>query len=220
MTRPPDLPPYPQYKPSGIPWLDDIPAHWEMRRLKMVCRLSYGDTLTAEMRLDGPLPVYGSNGQIGVHSSANTNAPCIIVGRKGSFGKVNYSEQPVFAIDTTYFVDERNSNADLRWLYYYLGWLNLDDVSRDSAIPGLNRQEAYQRVGPIPPLDEQAAIAEYLDEKIAVIDAAIAGTSRLIDLVQQYRASLIHHVVTGARDVRQAAATLPDTPAPTPRTLD
>ena len=220
MTRPPDPPPYPQYKPSGIPWLDNIPAHWKMRRPKMVCRLSYGDTLTAEMRLDGPVPVYGSNGQIGVHSSANTNAPCIIVGRKGSFGKVNYSEQPAFAIDTTYFVDERNSNADLRWLYYYLGWLNLDDVSRDSAIPGLNRQEAYQRVGPIPPLDEQAAIAEYLDEKIAVIDAAIAGTSRLIDLVQQYRASLIHHVVTGARDVRQAAAALPDALAPGPRTLD
>ena len=62
----------------------------------------------------------------------------------------------------------------------------------------------------LPPPDEQAAIAEYLDEKTAVIDAAIAGTSRLIDLVQQYRASLIHHVVTGARDVRQAAAALPD----------
>ena len=38
----------------------------------------------------------------------------------------------------------------------------------------------------------------------------LEGTSRLIDLVQQYRASLIHHVVTGKRDVRQAAAALPN----------
>ena len=53
-------------------------------------------------------------------------------------------------------------------------------------------------------------ILQDFGEKIAVIDAAIAGTNRLIDLVQQYRASLIHHVVTGARDVRQAAAALPD----------
>ena len=53
-------------------------------------------------------------------------------------------------------------------------------------------------------------ILQDFGEKTAVIDAAIAGTSRLIDLVQQYRASLIHHVVTGKRDVRQAAAALPD----------
>ena len=216
MTRPLLLPTYPQYKPSRIPWLDEIPAHWEARRLKTVCRLAYGNTLTAEMRLDGPVPVYGSNGQIGVHSSANTNAPCIIVGRKGSFGKVNYSDEPVFAIDTTFFVDDRYANADLRWLFYYLGWLRLDDASRDSAVPGLNRQEAYRRVGPIPPLDEQAAIAEYLDERIAKIDAAIAGASRLIDLMVQYCASLIHEVVTGARDIRKAAAAIPNDPTPDP----
>ena len=63
-------------------------------------------------------------------------------------------------------------------------------------------------------------ILQDFNEKTAVIDAAIAGTSRLIDLVQQYRASLIHHVVTGARAVRQAAAAIPDAPAPDPRTLD
>ena len=44
MTRPPDLPPYPQYKPSGIPWLDDIPAHWEMRRLKYVATTIMGQS--------------------------------------------------------------------------------------------------------------------------------------------------------------------------------
>ena len=62
-------------------------------------------------------------------------------------------------------------------------------------------------------------ILQDFGEKTVVIDAAIAGTSRLIDLVQQYRASLIHHVVTGKRDVRQAVALL-DAPAPDPRTLD
>lgn len=53
-------------------------------------------------------------------------------------------------------------------------------------------------------------ILQDFGEKTVAIDAAIAGTSRLIDLVQQYRASLIHHVVTGKRDVRQAATALPD----------
>ena len=65
---------------------------------------------------------------------------------------------------------------------------------------------------PVPPIEEQEAIAEYLDDKIAKIDAAIAGTSRLIDLMRQYRKSLIHEVVTGVRDVRKAAAAIPDDP--------
>ncbi len=198
--RPPLLPSYPEYKPSGIPWLDEIPVHWEAWRLKTVCRLAYGNTLTAEMRVEGPVPVYGSNGQIGVHSSANTNAPCIIVGRKGSFGKVNYSEEPVFAIDTAFFVDDRYTNADLRWLYYYLVWLKLDAASRDSAIPGLNRQEAYRRVGPIPPPEEQAAIARYLTHKDALIQRFLKGKQRMLDLLKQLRKSTIHYAVIHGLD--------------------
>ena len=49
MTRPPDLSPYPQCKPSGIPWLDDIPAHWQLPRLKYLCSRSgiYGANVPA-----------------------------------------------------------------------------------------------------------------------------------------------------------------------------
>ena len=46
----------------------------------------------------------------------------------------------------------------MRWLYYMLGWLQLDAVSRDSAVPGLNREAAYQRISLYPPLPEQHAI--------------------------------------------------------------
>ena len=137
--------PYPHYKPSGVEWLGDVPAHWEVRRLKNICRLAYGNSLSAENRAAGTVPVYGSNGQVGVHSNPNTSGQCLIVGRKGSFGKVHYSAEPVFAIDTTFFVDRRHTGANIRWLYYLLGWLKLDAVSKDSAIPGLNREDAYQR---------------------------------------------------------------------------
>ena len=188
--------PYPAYKPSGIDWLGDIPAHWDVRRLKAVCRFAYGDTLTASMRSYGSVPVYGSNGQVGVHSTANTMSPCIVIGRKGSFGKVNYAEQPIFAIDTTYFIDERYSQNNLRWLFYALGWIRLDDVTKDSAIPGLGREDAYQRLAPIPPLPEQAAIVRYLDRADERIRRAIAAKQRLIDLLTEQRQAVIHRAVT------------------------
>src|SRR5881392_283072 len=113
--------PYAVIKDSSVPWLGKVPGHWEPRRLKNVCCLAYGDALTAEVRRDGVVPVYGSNGPVGFHSQANTKAPCLVIGRKGSFGKVNFCSEPVFAIDTTFFVDPRYSCANVRWLYFLLG---------------------------------------------------------------------------------------------------
>ena len=96
-------PPYPKMKDSGVPWLGKIPTHWAIRRLKQICRLAYGAALATDVRQDGTIPVFGSNGHVGFHNLANTKSPCIVIGRKGSFGKVNYSRDPVFAIDTTFF---------------------------------------------------------------------------------------------------------------------
>ena len=193
-------------KPSGMEWLGDVPAHWEVRRLKSLCRFAYGDSLPSESRVSGDVPIYGSNGRVGWHCSANTLAPCIVIGRKGSFGKVNLVTEPAFAIDTTYFVDERYSSHNIEWLSLLLGALNLDDVTRDSAIPGLNRTETYERLVPVPPLAEQAAIVEYVDRATAGIDAAMARARRQMELVEEYRVRLIADVVTGKVDVRDGAA--------------
>ena len=195
-----DLKPYPHYKPSGVEFLGDVPAHWEVRRLKNICRLAYGNSLSAENRAAGTVPVYGSNGQVGVHSNPNTDGQCLIVGRKGSFGKVHYSAKPVFAIDTTFFVDRRHTGANIRWLYYLLGWLHLDAVSKDSAIPGLNREDAYQHIGCYPPLPEQAAIVRYLDHTDGRIRRYLRSRERLIELLKEYRQATIHETVTQGLD--------------------
>lgn len=197
-------------KPSGMPWLGDVPAHWEVRRLKAVCRFAYGDALAADTRQEGYVPVYGSNGQVGVHNSSNTLAPCLVIGRKGSFGKIRYSEQAVFAIDTAFYIDARFTDSNLVWLHYVLGCLKLDSVSKDSAVPGLDRGEAYQQSIPLPPIPEQEAIVRYLAETTAGIDRAIAAIQRDLSLLQEYRVRLFADVVTGKMDVRAAVASLPE----------
>ena len=108
---------YSTYKTSGVAGVGAMPANWGVCRLKQICRLAYGDALAAEVRNDGVVPVFGSNGRVGFHNSANTTAPCIVIGRKGSFGKLNYSNGPLFAIDTTFFVDARFSSTNIRWLF-------------------------------------------------------------------------------------------------------
>ncbi len=197
-------------KPSGVEWSGDVPAHWEVRRLKHVCRFIYGDSLPSEARVGDEFAVYGSNGPVGSHKSANTLAPCIVIGRKGSFGKVNYSQYAVFAIDTTFYVDRRSTSADIKWLSYSLRTLGLDAITKDSAIPGLDREEAYSTRMAYCDLPEQRRIADHLDRTTSKIDDQIERVEMQIELMKEYRTRLIADVVTGKLDVREAAAGLPD----------
>ncbi len=182
---------------SGVEWLGEIPRHWDVRNFKYIARLEYGDSLKAEDRVDDEVPVFGSNGVVGYHDVSNTLAPTIVVGRKGSFGKVNYSNIPVFAIDTTYFVDKRTTSQDIRWVYYFLQILELDKSSKDSAVPGLGREEVYSLRSALPPLHEQRAIADHLDRETAKIDALINKNDELIALLREKRTALISAAVTG-----------------------
>ena len=194
------LKPYPAYKDSGVEWLGDVPAHWEVLRLKQICRLAYGDALADAVRRDGAVSVFGSNGRVGFHDSANTRAPCIVIGRKGSFGKVNYSPDPAFAIDTTFFVDSRFSSANIRWLFFLLRWLRLDEVTRDSAVPGLDREDTYQRPGVLPPLSEQAAIVRFLNHADRRIRRYIRAQQQLVMLLEEQKQAITHRAVTRGLD--------------------
>lgn len=191
-----------KFKPSGVEWLGEVPENWAVKRLKWVCRFAYGDSLSETSRHGGDIIVYGSNGPVGRHDMANAIGPCIVIGRKGSFGKINYSESDLFAIDTTYFVDKKYTKENIRWLYYVLIWCRLDKISKDSAIPGLDGRDALDTFVPIPDVTEQEKITEWLDVETAEINEAITCVEEEIRLVREYRDRLIFDVVTGQIDVR------------------
>ncbi len=170
---------------------------WATAKLKYVTRFTYGDSLPVDQRMSGDVPVYGSNGVYAFHSVANTKAPAIIVGRKGSYGKINWSSNPCFASDTTFFVDETTTQNNLRWVYWLLQTLRLDEGSDEAAVPGLNRETAYENQVLIPPAPRQRAIADYLDRETGKLDSLVAAKERLLDLLSDKRRALITRAVTG-----------------------
>ena len=99
---------------------------WLRAKLKFVAHLGYGDAMPSDESQDGAFRVFGSNGPFASFSRVNTGAPAIVIGRKGSYGKVNWTAEPCFASDTTFFVDETTSRNHLRWIY----WLEPPRVSR------------------------------------------------------------------------------------------
>lgn len=177
-------------------WLDCIPEQWKTVKLKKVTQFLYGNSLSNENRLSGNIPVYGSNGIIGYHNKAITKSPCIIIGRKGSQGKVNLSKVECYPIDTTFYIDTTVTHNELRWLYYLLKILKLDAFSKESAVPGLNRGDAYDKIVPLPSIPIQKMIANYLDRKTQQINTLIERNQKQIELLKELRTGVINQAVT------------------------
>ncbi|MFZ5855080.1 MAG: restriction endonuclease subunit S [Chloroflexota bacterium] len=159
-------------------------SSWPEVTLGDVCEFKYGKSLPESARAGGSVPVFGSNGQVGNHDEALTEGPTIVIGRKGSFGEVNFSPSACWPIDTTYFVDSTATKADLRWLAYRLAALGLNKLNKAAAVPGLNREDAYRQRLLLPPLPEQRRIAEILDKADALRAMRRAALAQLDTLTQ------------------------------------
>ena len=179
-------------------------------QLRHAGRFKYGDSLRVDNRLDGDVLVYGSNGPVGRHSISNTGSPVVVVGRKGSHGKLQYSPRPVFAIDTTYYIDESCTDANIKWLYYALSTVGLEMLGQDVGVPGLNREQAYSQRIPLPNHREQRAIADYLDIETGRIDALITKKRRMIELLHLRSVSLATQLVRG--EVQEQPSGIPSIP--------
>jgi type I restriction enzyme, S subunit len=173
---------------------------WPRSKLKFVARFGYGDALPVDEAQRGPFQVFGSNGSYASFSRSNTRAPAVVIGRKGSYGKVNWTPEPCFASDTTFFIDSSTTRHNLRWIYWALQTLQLDEGNHEAAVPGLNRETAYSKDVAVPPVHVQRAIADYLDHETARLDALVAAKVRLLDLLEEKRRALITRAVTRGLD--------------------
>lgn len=169
---------------------------WFETNLGSIIELNYGKSLPAKTRDGGEFPVFGSNGVVGSHSKALVKEPGIIVGRKGSFGEVQLSEKPFYPIDTTYYVNQLYGQPVQYW-FYQLAFLPLNQLNRSTAIPGLNRDDAYAQEIALPPLAEQKVIADKLDTLLAQVDNTKARLERIPEILKRFRQSVLAAAVSG-----------------------
>lgn len=176
--------------------MSELPARRGLCRLGEILELKYGKALPARSRDGGAYPVYGSNGIVGNHSAYLAEGPTVIVGRKGSVGEVCYSAVPCFPIDTTYYAEEFEVTHS-KFIYYLLRNLDLASLNKSTAIPGLNRQDAYDLEIPLPPLAEQKRIAQKLDALLAQVDTLKARIDAIPALLKRFRESVLTAATNG-----------------------
>ena len=172
----------------------ELPPGWRWVKLGDVCSFHYGSSLIDAARQVGPIPVYGSNGIVGHHNTSVTNGPTIIIGRKGSIGKIHYSPNPCFPIDTTYYIDVTKQSIDMFWLSLTLSQLDLAKLNKASGVPGLNRQDAYKLQFSLPSLAEQQRIGSILKEQMAAVDKARAAAEARLDAVKALPSAFLREV--------------------------
>lgn len=153
--------------------LSDLPKGWAASKLGEIITLEYGKGLTESKRnQNGNIPVYGSNGIVGYHDTPLVNEKCLIVGRKGAAGAVHISSGSCWPIDTTYYLIPSNY-LNIVYLYYLLKFQQLNSLDRSTAIPGLNRDDAYNIIVIIPPLAEQHRIVSKIEGLFTKLDAGV-----------------------------------------------
>ena len=148
-------------------------SEWRETTLGEIATLNYGKALKVEDRESGEVAVYSSAGITGWHNKPIVKGKGIIVGRKGTVGSVYYADMPFYCIDTAYYIKEDDNKYDLKLLYYYLKYLRLDRLNEDSAVPGLNRDNAYLQdiylPDDIPEQKRISRILSVLDDKIDLL---------------------------------------------------
>lgn len=129
----------------------------------------YGKAIKKDHQRTMGIPVYGSNGIYTYSDSALVQQHAVIIGRKGSVGKVHLSAEKCWISDTAFYVI-KDSLDESYFVYYLLSSLGLENMNTDAAVPGLNRDNAHRLEIKIPnSIEKRINLVEpliKLDQKI------------------------------------------------------
>ncbi len=163
---------------------------FRLARIGKVLTLEYGSPLKENQRNGGKYPVVGSSGIVGYHDKYLVSGPCIVVGRKGSAGKVSYIEESCWPIDTTFYVKIKPGfKMNMKVLAFLLKNANLEEINLEKAVPGLNRFDVYDRKIPVLTEDAQQQVLEYLAQieidqmKIKQMESEIKSTEKSLSVL-------------------------------------
>lgn len=218
-------------KDSGIPWLGEIPGHWEVRRVKQISRISRGK-FTHRPRNDpslygGPYPFIqtGAVAQAAkfVTSFKQTlNEKGLAVSKQFPSGTLvmtiaaNIGDVAILTFDACFpdSIVGFTPTADVDRDYLYLAFLCMRQELLREAPVNTQGNLNIERVGtmgtPLPSFTEQLRITDHVATETGTFTESITSLEHEITLLREYRTRLIADVVTGKLDVRRVSAGLPE----------
>ncbi len=193
-----------EMKDSGIDKFPMIRSNWNTSKLKYIASIRSGSALPINnIKKDALYEVYGGNGCMGRADEYNTESPAIIIGRVGALcGNVHLIKTKKWVTDNALILNIKR-DVTYEYLYYYLTAYDLNTLNSSNAQPLITGTKVLDVVTPMPSLNEQIMIANYLDDKTSMIDETIDQITVQIVELKSYKSALITEAVTGKIDLRE-----------------
>jgi len=220
---------YPKYKPSGVEWLGEVPEHWEVKKLKHISSIKFSnvDKHTVEgerpVRLCNYVDVYHNDfitldlnfmeataPPAQISKFALRGGDVIITKDSEAWDDIAvpaYVSSDMHDVLCGYHLAQIRPNpkwADGKYLFRAFCSRGINDQFRVAATGitryGLGKYWLDNGLFLVPPVEEQSAIAAFLDRETGRIDALMEKKQQQIELLQEKRTALISHAVTKGLD--------------------
>lgn len=202
--------PYEQYKPSGVAWLGEVPEHWEVKRLKFSVE-NVSEKINAK---ESDLRYFGLENiasftaklldEIEIESEGIAHLfkkNDVLFGKLRPYLAKVYLAEKEGLVSTEALILRANNEILPNYLKYFVlsnEFIKaVDGTTFGSKMPRASWDDIGNFKMLIPPLPEQTAIANYLDQETAKIDRLQAKIAESVARLKEYRSALITQAVTG-----------------------
>lgn len=132
-------------------------------------QIKYGKNQKKVLSEEGAIPIYGTGGLMGYATEALYDKPSVLVGRKGTIGKVRYVDYPFWTVDTLFYTIVNTELVLPKYLFYLMSQMDLNAYNEGTTIPSLRTETLNRLEFDIPSIEEQKEVLSYLepiDDKI------------------------------------------------------
>ena len=217
-------------KDSGVEWLGEVPAHWEVIKMKWVAKMESGhtpDKKVPEYWEGGDIPWVSLNDtsflrdndyitdtayavtRLGIENSSAHLLPerSVVFSRDATIGRCAITTRPM-AVSQHFIAWVCGSRVIPEFLLLRLRSMTgeLDRLTTGATLKTIGMPEVRTLVTPVPSLLEQRAIIDWVENQAKRLDALTDTAERAIELLQERRTALISAAVTGQIDVREVTA--------------
>lgn len=194
-----------EMKDSGVEWIGKVPKHWELIRTRYLCNLCTGNKDTINRVDDGKYPFYVRSPKIERIDTYSFDGEAILMAGDGvGAGKVFHYANGKFDYHQRVYNFHDFKKVTGKFFYYYIAnnfRYVIEEGGAKNTVDSVRLYMIQNFLMTVPPKKEQGIICEYIERQESIFNIAISKAQHQVELLQEYKQSLITEVVTGKRKI-------------------
>ena len=194
-----------EMRDSGVEWIGSVPKHWKLMRTRYLCNLCTGNKDTVNRVDDGKYPFYVRSPKVERINTYSFDGEAILMAGDGvGAGKVFHYANGKFDYHQRVYNFHDFKRVTGKFFYYYIAnnfRYIIEEGGAKNTVDSVRLYMIQNFLMTVPPKEEQNRICEYIECQERKFDSSISKAQHQVELLQEYKQSLITEVVTGKRKV-------------------